>query len=756
MKFARLARTALAALTLSFAVLAVAQTPTLLYSFKGGTVDVLGPQPYGTIAQGRDGNLWSATPSAAANGFGGVYSATTGGTEALKHSFVSGEGTSCQPGTNLGTDGNFYGTCYFGGANGAGSVYQITPGGTFKLLYSFTNGADSAYPNGPPIMATDGSLYGTNGTNSAAGVVYKLTTAGVLTVLHTFSAGDPAGYGPSASLLQGSDGSFYGSTQFGATGNNGTIFKITTAGVLTVLHSFAGTDGSRPDTQLVQGNDGNYYGTAYAGGTNGLGVVFKMTPAGTVTVLHNFTGGTDGASPTQALVLASDGNFYATTYSGQATTNDGIIYKVTAKGVYSVLFDFPAAGAGGAIGQNAAALFQHTNGLLYGTTQNGGTTGSGDIYSLNVGAKAFAKLNTVSGKVGSRIGIFGQGFSSSSVVKFNGVQATTVTLTGTTYLTATVPPGATDGFVTVTTGTTTLPSSKKFTVHDSWSSGAAIPTPISFPAGTGAIGTKIYVVGGATASGNIAANQVYNTATNAWNTAAALPTALAGGSAAVVNNILYIFGGYSGSTSGSAVNTVWAFNPATNAWTAKANMPTARGSIAAVVSGTVVYVIGGNGSTLRLNTMEAYDTVANSWSTKAPLITGKSDLGGALLGGKVYAADGYNAATHDNGDNEAYTIASNSWNTAAADPIPRNSMCYGAVGSVLYLSGGVDGSNIPQSSSESYNATSDKWTTLASPSVAAVAPGSAVVAGRLYCISGGSSSVIGQGTLYNNVQIYQP
>ena len=337
-----------------------------------------------------------------------------------------------------------------------------------------------------------------------------------------------------------------------------------------------------------------------------------------------------------------------------------------------------------------------------------------------------------------------------------GFPATKITLTGTTLITATVPTGASSGHVTVTTGSTTLTSTQKFTVHDSWGTGAVIPTPVNYPAGAGAIGAKIYFVGGANVSGNIATNQVYNTTANTWSTAAALPTSLAGGSAAVVKSILYVFGGYSGNTSGSAVNSVWAYDPTKNTWTAKANIPTARGSSTAVVDGTIVYVIGGNGSTLRLNAVEAYDTVADTWSSKAPLLTGKSDLAGGLLGTTLLATDGYNASTGDNGDSEAYNVSTNSWTTLAADPNPRNSTCYGAVGGQIYIAGGVDGSNTPQNHQESFSATANKWTTLSPEPVAAVGSGSAVVAGQLYCISGSSSSLLGQGTLYNNVQIYQP
>jgi hypothetical protein len=94
-----------------------------------------------------------------------------------------------------------------------------------------------------------------------------------------------------------------------------------------------------------------------------------------------------------------------------------------------------------------------------------------------VGLHPVLSLLSTSGKVGSKVGILGQGFDSTSVIKFNGATATTRTVTGTTYLTATVPAGANDGYVTVTTGATTLASTKTYLVHNSWRTGKAIRRP---------------------------------------------------------------------------------------------------------------------------------------------------------------------------------------------------------------------------------------------------------------------------------------
>jgi uncharacterized repeat protein (TIGR03803 family) len=118
----------------------------------------------------------------------------------------------------------------------------------------------------------------------------------------------------------------------------GTVFEITAGGRLTNLHSFDGTHGNDPTAGLVQGADGNFYGTTYTGGTNYNGTVFKITPAGSLMTLHRFVG-TDGANPWAGLVQATDGNFYGTT-SGGGAHDGGTIFKITPAGKLSTVYNF--------------------------------------------------------------------------------------------------------------------------------------------------------------------------------------------------------------------------------------------------------------------------------------------------------------------------------------------------------------------------------------------------------------------------------
>jgi uncharacterized repeat protein (TIGR03803 family) len=157
-----------------------------------------------------------------------------------------------------------------------------------------------------------------------------ITPAGTETLLYSFGATGTDGTDPQASLIQASDGNFYGTTLNGGANNLGTVFGITPAGVETVLYSFVGNgiDGTNPFARLLQGSDGNLYGTTPVGGANGFGVVFKVSLTGTETLIHTFAGGSsDGAYPQNSLIQGSDGNFYSTTLNG-GTNNLGTVFKI--------------------------------------------------------------------------------------------------------------------------------------------------------------------------------------------------------------------------------------------------------------------------------------------------------------------------------------------------------------------------------------------------------------------------------------------
>jgi uncharacterized repeat protein (TIGR03803 family) len=154
--------------------------------------------------------------------------------------------------------------------------------------------------------------------------------------LYSFSGGDDGGL-PQCTLVQGRNGNFYGTTYEYASNNDGTIFTITTNGVLTTLCEFGAFPNdypasgySEPYTGLVQGGDGNFYGVTYDGGTNDEGAAYQITTNGVSTVLYSFgpylSG--NGENPYGPLVQGSDGSFYGTTELG-GTNLAGTVFRMT-------------------------------------------------------------------------------------------------------------------------------------------------------------------------------------------------------------------------------------------------------------------------------------------------------------------------------------------------------------------------------------------------------------------------------------------
>jgi uncharacterized repeat protein (TIGR03803 family) len=259
------------------------------------------------------------------------------------------------------------------------------------------------------VQGRDGNLYGTTeagGTNGGNGAVFKISTNGALTSLYSFTGGND-GATPEAGLVQGSDGSFYGTTEAGGTNGNGTVFKISASGALTSLYSFTGaTDGAEPIAGLVQGSDGYFYGTTEAGGTNDSGTIFRISTDGALTNLYSFSGGNDGAEPVAGLVQGNDGYFYGTTESGGNTNQAfgsglGTVFQFSTDGGLTTLHSFGAVtNASGDPLDGAypeAGLVQDSNGYLYGTTSGGGTTGSGTVFKITTGG-ALTSLYSFTGR----------------------------------------------------------------------------------------------------------------------------------------------------------------------------------------------------------------------------------------------------------------------------------------------------------------------------------------------------------------------
>jgi uncharacterized repeat protein (TIGR03803 family) len=475
-------------------------TFTLLHSFDNTD----GASPFAPVVQGADGNLYgttawggSGTAEFCEYECGTVFKITTGGTFTSLHDFCAqncNDGGWPYAGLIQPADGSLYGATFVVGVNGYGTLFKIAPGGILTTLQTF----DSTDGSGPwaLVQASDGNFYGTTAWGGAhsgpvcgsagggCGTVFKMTPSGHLTTLYNFCSQSGCADGAEPyGLIQGSDGNFYGTTNYGGTYNGcdseytygcGTVFRITPEGTLTTLYSFctqAGcADGAYPRSALLQAADGNFYGTTNIGGVNSGGTVFKITVKGALTTFHTFMGPTEGGAPTAPLIQATDGNFYGTTSGGGADGDGaGTVFRITPGGTLTVLYTFSRQNSYADGYQPQAALFQDTNGTFYGTTEGGGTNncngiGCGTVFSLSVGLKPFVIARPTFGKVGTSVDILGTNLTGASSVTFNGTSAT-FTVASSSEITATVPSGATTGEVQVVTPDGTLRSNLPFRVN---------------------------------------------------------------------------------------------------------------------------------------------------------------------------------------------------------------------------------------------------------------------------------------------------
>ncbi len=307
------------------------QTLTNLYSFTG--LDD-GGLPFAGLIQGSDGDFYGTTLNGGGGpcnyGCGTVFRVNSSGVESNLYSFpFYGNGAYPAAGLVRGYDGNFYGTTQGGGANANfGTIFRISPSGVLTTLYSFSNSpVDGAVPSQLGLVqGSDSNFYGTTQgvswwTGKATGTVYRISPSGVFSNLYSF-LGQTNGYQPNGGLVQGADGSFYGTTAWGGPNGFGTVFRISPSGNFTSVWSFSQSDGTYPSAGLVQGSDGNLYGMTSGGGAYSNGTVFRINTSGSLTVLQSIVSG----SAPNGLMQGSDGNFYGTTQQG-GTYSNGTVFR---------------------------------------------------------------------------------------------------------------------------------------------------------------------------------------------------------------------------------------------------------------------------------------------------------------------------------------------------------------------------------------------------------------------------------------------
>lgn len=208
--------------------------------------------------------------------------------------------------------------------------------------------------------------------------------AQTMNILYSFNHVD--GSQPSSPLIMDSQGNLYGTTQAGGVNAEGTVFEVT-GDTEQVLYSFmGGADGGTPYGGLVMDAGGNLYGTALYGGSTacgdtGCGVVFEVSPEGVETVVYAFQGGSDGFYPRGTLAMDSQGNLYGTTQYGGAAGSYGTVFRISPKGVETVLYRFAGPPTDGAY--PFAGVTTDNAGNLYGTTEAGGAYGLGTVFRLS-------------------------------------------------------------------------------------------------------------------------------------------------------------------------------------------------------------------------------------------------------------------------------------------------------------------------------------------------------------------------------------
>jgi uncharacterized repeat protein (TIGR03803 family) len=341
--------------------------------------------PQAGLVRASDGNFYGCTYGGGTEAQNGtIFRITPDG--AFTSLFLFNGTNGSNPAASLieGRDGGLYGTTQFGGVSDNGTIFRITRAGAFTSLFSF-RGTNGSGPSAALMQGSDGAFYGTTrfgGIATPNGTVFKITSNGVFTLLFSFPSNGRSGIGPTGSLIEGSSGIFHGTTAFGgASADHGTIFRITSAGAFTSQFSFSGANGSSPAAGLALGTDGNFYGTTQFGGATDNGTVFRFTPTGTLTPLYSFRG-PDGNYPVAGLTRGADGNFYGTT-SGDRTLPGGIntfgtIFRITPAGALTTLAIFN--GANGA--SPVAGLTLGLDGNFYGTTFEGGAGGGGTVFRL--------------------------------------------------------------------------------------------------------------------------------------------------------------------------------------------------------------------------------------------------------------------------------------------------------------------------------------------------------------------------------------
>ena len=298
----------------------------------------------------------------------------------------------------IAVNGELYGTTRFGGEYGQGVVFKINPAnGKEGVLHSFGDGNDGSEPYGN-LYAVGTELYGLTNAGGAnhSGAIFKISTSGREKVIYSFgNSGTTDGQQPLAGLVA-LNGNLFGTASIGGKHGEGAVFETSTTGKELVIYSFDFVDSSRdaslPESNLIAVGK-ELYGTGFFGGNENAGAVFKIDSSGSEQLVYSFKSSYagDGGLPTAGVV--DIGNvLYGTTSHGGASGGCvapgsnacGTVFSLTTGGRERVLHSFGVKTGDGQV-PNAALI--DVNGVLYGTTEQGGAIGEGTIFDVTTGGK---------------------------------------------------------------------------------------------------------------------------------------------------------------------------------------------------------------------------------------------------------------------------------------------------------------------------------------------------------------------------------
>ena len=379
-----------------------------------------GPQginPYGTLIEDSNGNLFGTTFGGNPAGDGTVYEVnSTTGTITTLAVFAGPNGANPEGGLVEDSNGNLFGTTSAGGSFNEGTIFEIPKGGTLTTLVNF-NGKNGSNPSNETLLLdSSGNLFGTTrngGSNftthqTGNGTVFELQGGSTLISLASFAGTN--GSSPFAGLVEDSKGDLFGTASSGGASNDGTVFEVQAGtSTITPLASFSGTNGAQPECTLLIDSAGNIMGTTTAGGTSNAGTIFALSAgSSTIASLASFNAAVNGSFPRAGLVEDAFGDFFGTALYGGTNFNSSYAYSGDGS-----LFEFSTATdaiapvvlfSGAADGSNpSAGLLRDSSGNLFGAAVSGGpgNLNYGTVFELPSGATSITSIAAFPGSVGA-------------------------------------------------------------------------------------------------------------------------------------------------------------------------------------------------------------------------------------------------------------------------------------------------------------------------------------------------------------------